>query len=165
MAPLHEQTFGADVPTYEAVLQLDKRLCSFPIPPILRLPELSSNNNNPVRYPVTIGLTLQRHIVLAIREISKLTLKWFYLPLFMPLDRLYLHRSFFAKAITDYPQDPLQSPYRNSILAAYRCAQIFVRLMHNLHTQAEIVCGRLWFLWAHMFSCSVSVPCRLPGFV
>ncbi|XP_006461816.1 hypothetical protein AGABI2DRAFT_71198 [Agaricus bisporus var. bisporus H97] len=149
ISPLHVHAFGTNVPTYAAVLQLDEQIRSFPIPPILRLPEPSNGNNSPVR-PDMIGPTLQRYIVFAMREMS----------------RLYLHRVFFAKAIIEHPENPLQSPYRDSIEAVFHCAQTFVERMWNLHSQAETICSRLWFLWAHMFSCSVilaSIVIRCPS--
>ncbi|KAF7770379.1 transcriptional regulator family: Fungal Specific TF [Agaricus bisporus var. burnettii] len=132
-----------------AVLRLDERIRSFPIPLILRLPESSNDNNSPVR-PDMIGPTLQRYIVFAMREMS----------------RLYLHRGFFTKAIVEHPENPLQSPYHDSIEAVFHCAQTFVERMWNLHSQAETICSRLWFLWAHMFSCSVilaSIVIRCPS--
>lgn len=164
ISPLHVHAFGTNVPTYAAVLQLDEQIRSFPIPPILRLPEPSNGNNSPVR-PDMIGPTLQRYIVFAMREMSELEFNLFYLPLIPTLGRLYLHRVFFAKAIIEHPENPLQSPYRDSIEAVFHCAQTFVERMWNLHSQAETICSRLWFLWAHMFSCSVSISCCKPGFI
>lgn len=70
MSLLHEQTLGTDVPTYSAIVQLDKKICYFP-----SLPELSSDNNSSVCGRDIYGLALQRHTVLAIREIGEPTLK------------------------------------------------------------------------------------------
>src|ERR1051326_2179713 len=76
-------------------------------------------------------------------------------------DLLYLHRSFFARAISDHPKDPLGSPYGTSVIAAYRSAGSLIALMRNLHTQLKEPSERIWFLWTHMFSCAVSFffPC------
>jgi len=73
------------------------------------------------------------------------------------LDLLYLHRSFFARAISDHPKDPLGSPYGTSVIAAYRSAGSLVALLRNLHTQLKEPSERIWFLWTHMFSCAVGV--------
>jgi hypothetical protein len=73
------------------------------------------------------------------------------------LDLLYLHRSFFARAISDHPKDPLGSPYGTSVIAAYRSAGSLVALMRNLYSQLQAPSERIWFLWTHMFSCSVSI--------
>ena len=71
------------------------------------------------------------------------------------IDLLYLHRSFFARAISDHPKDPLGSPYGTSVIAAYRSAGSLVAMMRNLHTQLKEPSERIWFLWTHMFSCAV----------
>ena len=71
------------------------------------------------------------------------------------IDLLYLHRSFFARAISDHPKDPLGSPYGTSVIAAYRSAGSLVAMMRNLYTQLKEPCSRIWFLWGHMFSCAV----------
>lgn len=75
-------------------------------------------------------------------------------------DLLYLHRSFFARAVTDHSKDPLGSPYGTSVIAAYRSAGSLVALMRNLHTQLKEPSERMWFLWTHMFSCAVRTPVK-----
>ena len=59
--------------------------------------------------------------------------------------------------MSDHPNDPLSSPYGASVIAAYRSAGSSVALMRNLHNQLKEPSERMWFLWAHMFSCAVSV--------
>ncbi|KIY69236.1 hypothetical protein CYLTODRAFT_452841 [Cylindrobasidium torrendii FP15055 ss-10] len=150
MSLLHDQAFGARTPTYATVLQLDRKLRSFPVPPILQVAGFGNSEARPGGFPDTPMLTLQRHIVLAIRE----------------MNLLYLHRSFFARAIGDSPKDPLGSPYGTSVIAAYRSAGSLVALMRNLHAQLKQPAERLWFLWGHMFSCSIvlgSIVTRCPS--
>ncbi|KAF8630741.1 hypothetical protein AX17_005336 [Amanita inopinata Kibby_2008] len=145
---LHDQAFGAKMPTYATVLQLDRKMRAFPVPPHLQVTCYGSSSSESV--PDTVMLTLQRHIVLAIRE----------------MNLLYLHRSFFARAISDNPKDPLGSPYGTSVLAAYRSAGSLVALMRNLHTQLREPSERIWFLWTHMFSCAIvlgSIVTRCPS--
>lgn len=69
-----------------------------------------------------------------------------------------MHRGFFARAISDHPKDPLGSPYGSSFIAAYRSAGSLVALVRNIHSQLKELTERMWFLWTHLFSCSVSVP-------
>lgn len=71
-------------------------------------------------------------------------------------DLLYMHRGFFARAIGDSPKDPLGSPYGTSVIAAYRSAGSLVALVRDLDSQLPEPTERLWFLWTHLFSCSVS---------
>ncbi|KAF9258728.1 hypothetical protein L218DRAFT_964266 [Marasmius fiardii PR-910] len=147
---LHDQAFGAKTPTYATVLQLDRKLRAFPVPPALQVAGFGSSEPRSGGTPETVMLTLQRHIVLAIRE----------------MNLLYLHRSFFARAISDHPKDPLGSPYGTSVIAAYRSAGSLVALMRNLHTQLKEPSERLWFLWTHMFSCAIvlgSIVTRCPS--
>lgn len=74
----------------------------------------------------------------------------------MRLDLLYLHRGFFARAITDHPDDPLGSPYGTSVIAAYRSAWSLIALVRNLHATLKHPTDRFWFIWANLFSCCVS---------
>lgn len=70
MNALHDQAFGAKTPSYATVLQLDRKLRAFPVPPVLQVAGFGSSENNQGNHSDTIMLTLQRHIVLAIRETS-----------------------------------------------------------------------------------------------
>ncbi|KAF9078131.1 fungal-specific transcription factor domain-containing protein [Rhodocollybia butyracea] len=150
---LQDQAFGAKTPTYTTVLQLDRKLRAFPVPSILQVAGFGSSEPMPPGFQDSTMLTLQRHIVLAIREMSD-------------SDLLYLHRSFFARALTDHPKDPLGSPYGTSVIAAYRSAGSLVALMRNLHSQLKDLSERIWFLWTHMFSCAIilgSIVTRCPS--
>ncbi|KIJ61993.1 hypothetical protein HYDPIDRAFT_115133 [Hydnomerulius pinastri MD-312] len=151
MSVVHDQAFGAKTPTYATVLQLDRKLRAFPVPPNLQVAGFGNSSTSPEsRHQESVMLILQRHIVLAIRE----------------MNLLYLHRSFFARAVTDHPKDPLGSPYGTSVIAAYRSAGSLVALMRNLHTQLKEPSERIWFLWTHMFSCAIvlgSVVTRCPS--
>ena len=81
------------------------------------------------------------------------------------IDLLYLHRSFFARAISDHPKDPLGSPYGTSVIAAYRSAGSLVALMRNLHSQLKEPSERIWCVamlpnikyWRADWSCQVPV--------
>ncbi|KAI6044218.1 fungal-specific transcription factor domain-containing protein [Pisolithus marmoratus] len=139
MSVVHDQAFGAKTPSYATVLNLDRKLRGFPVPPNLQVVGFgSSANSTESRHQDSVMVILQRHIVLAIREMNLLS----------------LHRSFFARALTDHPKDPLGSPYGTSVIAAYRSAGSLVALMRNLHTQIKEPSERIWFLWTHMFSCA-----------
>lgn len=68
---VHDQVFGAKAPTYTSVLQLDRKLRAFPVPALLQVPGFGSSISRDSGYSDTVMLILQRHIVLAIREMSK----------------------------------------------------------------------------------------------
>lgn len=146
----HDQAFSAKTPTYATVLQLDRKMRAFPVPPVLQVAGFGSSDTSRRPGQDTVQLILQRHIVLAIRE----------------MNLLYLHRSFFARAMSDHPKDPLASPYGTSVIAAYRSAGSLVALMRNLHNQLKEPSERMWFLWTHMFSCAIvlgSIVTRCPS--
>lgn len=67
---LHDQAFGAKNPTYTTVLQLDRKLRAFPVPPVLQVAGFGNSEPREGGFPETVMLTMQRHIVLAIRETS-----------------------------------------------------------------------------------------------
>ena len=73
MAPVHDQVFGAKTPTYATILQLDRKLRAYQVPPALQIAGFGGTSSEPNlgSYPESIPLMLQRHIVLAIREMSQ----------------------------------------------------------------------------------------------
>lgn len=161
MAPVHDQVFGARTPTYATILQLDRKLRAYQVPPALQIAGFGGTSSEPnvgSYQTESIPLMLQRHIVLAIREMSLCPFPWYrcYLLTSLP-DLLYMHRGFFARALNDHPKDPLGSPYGTSVIAAYRSAGSLIALMRNLHSQLQQPMERMWFLWTHMFSCAVSL--------
>ncbi|KZT27790.1 hypothetical protein NEOLEDRAFT_1059869 [Neolentinus lepideus HHB14362 ss-1] len=153
MSVVHDQAFGAKTPTYSTVVQLDRKLRAFPVPAVLQIAGFGAtapDAGSAAVYPESVSLILQRHIVLAIRE----------------MNLLYMHRSFFARALSDHPKDPLGSPYGTSVIAAYRSAGSLVALMRNLHSQLTDLTERIFFLWTHMFSCAIilgSIVTRCPS--
>lgn len=67
-----------------------------------------------------------------------------------------MHRGFFAHALEESPTDPMGSKYAPSVLAAYSSACAFVGLVESLYKQHPQLTERMWFLFTHVFSCSVS---------
>jgi hypothetical protein len=78
MAPVHDQVFGAKTPTYATILQLDRKLRAYQVPPALQIAGFAGTctESHMGSQTESIPLTLQRHIVLAIREISLYYLFW-----------------------------------------------------------------------------------------
>ena len=166
MAPVHDQVFGAKTPTYATILQLDRKLRAYQVPPALQIAGFggTSSEPNPSSHPMaeSTPLMLQRHIVLAMREMSLCPFPSYRRRLLTAFpDLLYMHRGFFARALNDHPKDPLGSPYGTSVIAVYRSAGSLIALMRNLHSQLPQPMERMWFLWTHMFSCAVGLITRL----
>ena len=70
---------------------------------------------------------------------------------------LYVHRTFFAQALSDHPTDPLRSPYSPSFLAGYRSACILLSSLREQFALFPVQIARFWVLWTHAFSSAVSV--------
>ncbi|KIY49731.1 hypothetical protein FISHEDRAFT_7362, partial [Fistulina hepatica ATCC 64428] len=78
---------------------------------------------------------------------------------FMPLNYreltlLYIHRCFFAHALSTSPIDPISSPYAPSFLAGYRSACGLIASIKKQFTLFSEV-SRMWVLWTHAFSSAV----------
>ncbi|KAI8996354.1 fungal-specific transcription factor domain-containing protein [Trametes punicea] len=139
LAVVHERAFGATVPRYSVISELDKKVRDFYIPPSLRVPGFGGAPLEGPHVQPPIELTMQRYTAFAIKEMTL----------------FYLHRGFFAHALEESPGDPLGSKYAPSVLAAYTCACSFVGLVRSLYSQHPGLTERMWFLFTHVFSCSI----------
>lgn len=68
MNSVYDQAFGAKTPTYKTVLQLDRKLRSFPVPSQLQIAGFGGTETRANNYSDSVPLILQRHTVLALRE-------------------------------------------------------------------------------------------------
>lgn len=91
-------------------------------------------------------------------------MKWAELLISAPA-MIYLHRSFFAQAMLDFPTNPLRSPFATSFLTAYRSASVIIKgTAYQFDRNAEMAM-RVWFLLHQTFSAAVgpssfcSAPC------
>ncbi|KAF9078127.1 fungal-specific transcription factor domain-containing protein [Rhodocollybia butyracea] len=144
-----EQAFGARPPSYKTITEMDKKVRSYYIPPSLQIPGFGGSPITLELEPEpTIQLVMQRYIAFAIREITL----------------FYLHRGFFARALEDSPVDPMGSKYAPSVLAAYGSACAFVSLIDSMFKRYPVLTERMWFLFTHVFSCSIvlgSIACKV----
>ena len=69
---------------------------------------------------------------------------------------LYIHRCFFAHAISTNPLDPIKSQYAPSFLAGYRSACTILASIKLQFSMFPAQIARFWVLWTHAFSASVS---------
>lgn len=61
---------------------------------------------------------------------------------------MLVHRNFFAKAIIDFPDNPMRSPFAASFLTTFRCASTVIRMCReNMHTLYPIIL-RVWHVWS-----------------
>ncbi|KAG1778723.1 fungal-specific transcription factor domain-containing protein [Suillus placidus] len=124
----HAQT--AKVPKYSVVIELDRKI---------RDMELPKYAQRPPREGAELGEAMKHYMP---RNYRHLTL-------------LYIHRCFFAEAVSNNPTNPMSSPFAPSFLAGYRSA---CELISGLRTQFDLFpaqIARFWVLWTHAFSSSV----------
>ncbi|KAI9062771.1 hypothetical protein FKP32DRAFT_1758891 [Trametes sanguinea] len=124
---------SAKAPSYAQVLEYDRKIRQTTLPNVrLYLRPDEANYSNP-----------------------SVVLKSFFLSHFRSITMIHIHRTFFAQALLDHPNNPLASPYAPSFLAANRCASILLRsFLHHWNRSPEI-CSRFWGMWTHAFSAAV----------
>lgn len=114
-------TLSANSPNYATVLKLDQKIRERTVPPSLKASGLDE----------TCGTTayIQSGVV----------------TLFHTLTILYLHKSFFAQALIDHPENPLLSRYAPSFLAVSSCASVIIQSTLNFTIKAPHMIMRLDF--------------------
>ncbi|KAF8481461.1 fungal-specific transcription factor domain-containing protein, partial [Gautieria morchelliformis] len=98
----------------------------------------------------SLSLSMQRYMLFCEKETSL----------------LYLHRTFFAQAVCDCPENPLESKYATSVSATYRSACLIVAGTHDATVRHPELAARLWFLWSNLFSAAIvlgSIVTRSPA--
>jgi hypothetical protein len=68
---------------------------------------------------------------------------------------MYLHRSFFAQAIIDNPDNPLKSPYAHSFLSSFKAAGIILKSIKDQFNVWPNTCARFWVMWTFAFTAAV----------
>ncbi|KAI5121634.1 hypothetical protein M0805_001163 [Coniferiporia weirii] len=70
---------------------------------------------------------------------------------------MYIHRGYFAKALLEHPQDPLQSPYSHSYLSAHRAALSMLKVVREHFILFPNLVSRFWSFWSHAFSATIII--------
>ncbi|KAI6154371.1 fungal-specific transcription factor domain-containing protein [Pisolithus thermaeus] len=142
VAEVAARTLTSDSPSYSTILELDRKVCNFPVPEAVKEFVAAASGAIPTK-PVDkdIGLmeSMGRYVMSNSREVIL----------------LYIHRSFFAQAIVENPVNPLNSPYTPSFLATYRASLTILRtvkMQYDLHPKLT---ARLWPIWTYAFSAAV----------
>ncbi|KAI9458513.1 hypothetical protein HD554DRAFT_2029584 [Boletus coccyginus] len=125
-----QNTQTARVPKYSTIIELDRKVRDMELPKYAQRAPLEG-----------AGLA----------EAMK-----YYMPLnYRNFILVYIHRCFFAEAVSNNPTNPMQSQYAPSFLAGYRSA---CEILSNLRVQFDLFpaqIARFWVLWTHAFSSSV----------
>ncbi|PFH53475.1 hypothetical protein AMATHDRAFT_73300 [Amanita thiersii Skay4041] len=123
-------TLTSRAPKYSIILDLDRKVRDMELP-------LYSQGSPPEGVGIT--QTMSHYMP---KNYKELTL-------------LYIHRCFFAHAISSHPLDPIKSQYAPSFLSGYRSACTIISLLDAQFTLFPTQICRFWTLWTHAFSASV----------
>ncbi|KAJ7594208.1 fungal-specific transcription factor domain-containing protein [Mycena floridula] len=126
-------TLTSRAPKYSIILELDRKVRD------IEFPKYAQEG------PVPEGLGLSE------------TMSHFMPTNYRELTLLYIHRCFFAHAITSNPVDPINTPYAPSFLAGYRSACVLLGSIKKQFTLFPAQISRFWVLWTHAFSASVMI--------
>lgn len=158
---------------------LDQQMRAYYVPPSLRVPGFGGAKLNQDIHPPSPELTMQRHFLVALKEISTSTISSCSLTFVYPfvIASFYMHRysvqrhtrplkrsrffslrGFFIRAMNEKPENPVEHhPYGESVQTIYDSACICVGLMRSLFRQQPLIMQRFPYFFDHIFSCSVSV--------
>ena len=173
VAEVAARALAAEPPTYATILELDRKVRDFPIPPevVAILEDLKAPAEDEEPLPLTTSM--ERMVLSHCREVGEclcllclfssvlsLGLVWNQTsctcssPITIVL--LWIHRSYFAQAIIDCPTNPLRSQYAPSFLATYRASVIVLKTIKNQFQRYPRLCSRFWLIWTYAFSAAVS---------
>ncbi|KAF7347397.1 hypothetical protein MVEN_01495500 [Mycena venus] len=133
---LAEATLAAKPPGYATVLELDRRVRELSVPESYK------------PYPTRADGEEEYYS-------SAASLRGAYASQYRAVTMIYLHRSFFAQAMLDFPTNPLRSPFATSFLTAYRSASVIIKgTAYQFDRNAEMAM-RVWFLLHQTFSAAI----------
>lgn len=70
---------------------------------------------------------------------------------------LYIHRPFLALALLNHPNNPLESPYSQSVLAAQSASSVIIRSLARQLEKHPATYMRFWSIWIYVFSAAVTM--------
>ncbi|KAI5118223.1 hypothetical protein M0805_000719 [Coniferiporia weirii] len=129
---------------YSEILELDRKVRDFDTHPYV-------GRNRPMRGP---GIDADFY------RLHPLVTVWY-----KEMTLFYIHRNFFARAILNFPNDPMRSPFVPSFLSTYRSASYLLRIIREAYDEFALVLFRMWPMWANGLSAAVilaSVVSRAP---
>ncbi|KAF8159717.1 hypothetical protein B0H34DRAFT_655640, partial [Crassisporium funariophilum] len=132
-----DHVFNTQTPSYRALLALDKKIRDFPTPAYLRPPTRDLKLRQ--SWLSDPNLSMQQYCMLAVKDANL----------------MYIHRSYFAQAIRQSPQNPLLHKYAPSVTTIYQCA---CRMIHGLRAVSSTnghITRYTWYFWSSIFSACV----------
>lgn len=149
-----QHVFSTKVPSYTALLELDKKIRQFPVPPHLQSPIPGSEAGRSWSHDEIRAN--QQFCAVCVRHSSESMPTLFQCSTDQHTDLLYIHRTPFSQAIRAEPADPLNHKFGPSVLATYRSATTFISTLRSLYAVHPNIAGQEWFFWSGVFSSCVS---------
>lgn len=156
-------TLTSRAPKYSIILDLDRKVRDMEMPLYAQQAQTLNlgSNMDGANLGLGLGETMSRFMPINYRELSacvphsylvqkELIMRCIHIAL------LYIHRCFFAHAISTHPNDPIKSAYAPSFLAGYRSACTILGSVRQQFTLFPRQIARFWVLWTHAFSAAVS---------
>ncbi|EIW79263.1 hypothetical protein CONPUDRAFT_127232 [Coniophora puteana RWD-64-598 SS2] len=132
-----QQVFSIRGHNYSIMLHMDRKIREFSIPSHLEAPIQALDRHrswHPEAYRA-----MQQYCCLTERECNL----------------LYIHRSYFAQAIQELPENPLSHKFAPSILATFRSACRLISSLDSLYATHPIQTSHEWFFWSGVFSACI----------
>ncbi|KAF9467158.1 hypothetical protein BDZ94DRAFT_1305645 [Collybia nuda] len=129
LIPLVKTTLGVKPPSYPAILDLDRQIRNFTLP--------QSDDPLDDRTAISMRIFVRSH--------------------YQDLLLLFLHRGFFAQAMSENPRNPLEATCGQSVLAAYSSACVVLEDTKMQFLKKPLLCARVWRIWSLAFSAAVIV--------
>ncbi|KAG6808486.1 hypothetical protein H0H92_003983 [Tricholoma furcatifolium] len=132
LIPLVKTTLAVNPPSYQAITDLDRKIRTF-----VRTKDNDESDSSNPRTATSMASFVRTH--------------------YQALLLMFLHRGFFAQAMSDNTVDPLSSPYKESVLAAYSSACVILGDTKSQYFQRPQLISRVWRIWSLAFSSAVIV--------
>lgn len=145
-----EQVFNVKALNYDAVLDVDKKIRDFVYPS-----HLYAMPDEPQTWSTNPAYAMEQIFAVCLRELSECIVLCRYNTDFVG-DLLFLHRSYFVRAIKENPANPLQHAYSPSVLTVYMSANKLICCIRSVYAMHTAVVSRSYFFWSCTFSCCVS---------
>ncbi|KZP08682.1 hypothetical protein FIBSPDRAFT_1052268 [Athelia psychrophila] len=137
LTPIMHYVFGVRKSTYSELLELDRKIRQVTIPDHLKTPmNFAQSKQSWSSDPHT---AMHQYATLAVVE----------------MHLLYIHRSYFARAIHEEPINPLKHEYGPSVMASYRSAYRMVCGLKDLYDDHQETAKQQRYFWSGMFSACV----------
>ena len=136
IAPVAQNMQTAKAPRYSVIIELDRKVRDMEMP---KYPQHALRATMAMNFRCSGSFQLT---ILYVADTGHAAL-------------LYIHRCFFVEAVSNFPANPMSSPFAPSFLAGYRNSCEYLGTLRSQFDLFPAETARFWALWAHGFSSAV----------